>query len=222
MKPKILLGLTTTSNSNWREKIEEIKKYQIKDIALFLTGIDKKERQELYRLLKKTNINSIFHIHLRHDFEVDEMDYLVKQYKVKAFNIHSKNSYYSFKNFPEKYKSITYIENTLTIPREKELQNYAGLCVDFSHWEVLKVLHRLKYSKLKKLVKNNKVGCSHVSVVAYYFKIFPFDQHWAKNNHDFDYLKKYREYLPEYISLELENSFVEQVRYKNYIESNIL
>jgi Mg/Co/Ni transporter MgtE len=75
IKKNVLLGLTTTSNSNWREKINEINKYNIKDIALFLTGIEHEERKELYSLLKKTDIKSIYHVHARGDMSEKEIQY---------------------------------------------------------------------------------------------------------------------------------------------------
>jgi len=49
---KILVTLTTT-NSSWREKIEEIKNLELKEIALFLTGLNRQEREECYRTLPK-------------------------------------------------------------------------------------------------------------------------------------------------------------------------
>ncbi len=219
-KKKILLGLTTTSGSNWREKIEEIKKYNIQDIALFLTGIQKKEREELYYLLEKTKIDFIYHIHIRSDMAEKELEYLVKRYKVQALNIHSWRSRFAFPNFPTRFKKITYIENTAVVPTFQELNQFAGVCIDFSHWDVHKFFHWKEYQRMKRVVKQYPIGCCHVSAVRYFKKIrISFDKHKARRQQEFDYLKKYKNYLPQYISLELENSFQEQLVYKKYIES---
>ncbi|HAV11803.1 MAG TPA: hypothetical protein DCX32_04675 [Candidatus Moranbacteria bacterium] len=48
------------------------------------------------------------------------------------------------------------------------------------------------------------------------------DCHYLKKNKEIDYLKKYRNYLPEYISLELENGFERQLEVKKYLEEKIL
>jgi len=40
-KRNILLGLTTTPRSDWRGKVEEIKKFKIKELALFPTFLKK-------------------------------------------------------------------------------------------------------------------------------------------------------------------------------------
>jgi len=221
IKKNVLLGLTTTSNSNWREKINEINKYNIKDIALFLTGIEHEERKELYSLLEDTGIKSIYHVHARGDMSEKEMQYLVDTYDVRAFNIHSIRSKYPSQNFPIKFQNITYIENTLTVPDVEEIKIYAGLCIDFSHWEAHKFLHWKEYSKLTHLANTYNIGCCHVSAVNYYVGIFPYDSHLAKDKKGFNYLKKYIKYLPQNISLELENSFEEQLQYKKYIEKII-
>ncbi len=220
---KILLGLTTTKKSNWREKIKEIQKYEIKDIALFLTGIPFEERKELYKLLENTNIDFIYHAHLRNDMTVDEVSYLSSRYNVQAFNIHSlRSTYASEKELIKHFKSKIYIENTSVVPKEEELKGCAGFCVDFSHWEVQRFTHWYEYRNMKKLLEKYKIGCSHISAVKRKLKIFSYDNHNAKDYKNFNYLSKYKKYLPEFMSLELENSFAEQMKIKNYIEKNIL
>lgn len=47
---KILLGLTTITD--WKSKVKEICDYGIEEIALFPTMLNKKERQELYKMLE--------------------------------------------------------------------------------------------------------------------------------------------------------------------------
>ncbi len=222
MDKKILLGLTTTRNSDWRTKVKEINEYNIRDIALFLTGLEKKEREELYRLLAHTNINSIYHVHLRGDMDEKEISYLIDTYDVQAFNIHSIRSNYPFDNLAEKFYKKTYIENTFVVPTKNELLKYGGLCVDFSHWESYKWTHLYEYYKLKNLADHFNIGCCHVSAIRYLGGIVADDQHIASDKKDFDYLKKYIKYLPNHISLELENSFKDQLEYKKYIQQQIL
>jgi len=213
---KILLGLTTTRNSNWIDKVREIEEFQISEAALFLTGINKEDREKLYSLLEKTPLKSAPHIHLRNDMKKDEVSYLVDRYGTTLLNIHSKRE---FDFDPEELKSFRdkiYIENTHVVPTQNELDNYAGLCLDFTHWEVFR--KKENYRELKDLAQKNKIGCCHISAVKSFFGFFGDDSHWADKEKDFNYILKYVDYLPEIMSLELENSFKEQMKFKKYIE----
>ncbi|MDD5464316.1 MAG: hypothetical protein PHP62_04145, partial [Candidatus Moranbacteria bacterium] len=69
MKHEILLGLTTTPKSDWRGKVEEMKKFGIKQIALFPTFLKIDDRKELYKLLEDIDGLEIPHVHLRDDFK---------------------------------------------------------------------------------------------------------------------------------------------------------
>ena len=51
MAKKILLGLTTIAEGGeWKNKVKEIDKLDIKEIALFPTCLNLAERKELYQL----------------------------------------------------------------------------------------------------------------------------------------------------------------------------
>lgn len=222
---KILLGLTTAFNSAWREKIREIDKLNLKEIALFPTFLKTSERKELYGLLEKTGIESIPHVHARgEDMNLEEMDYLCRKYKAQVFNIHS------FQDYPvnfdySKYK--IYLENTNSIPTEEELKKYNGLCVDFSHWENGIKKKNKAYDNFENLVKKYPVGCCHISAVSeklvYYSYCTPctpaYDNHVFSSYAELDYIKKYLKYIPDIVSLELVNSFKEQLEVKKYLEN---
>lgn len=228
MKKKILLGLTTTPASDWREKTREIDKFGIKEIALFPTFLETEERKELYSLLEKTKLESIPHVHIRsNDMGTEELDYFINKYKTKVFNIHAPNAQFSINYDYSKYKC--YLENTDFIPTKKELKDYAGLCVDFSHWENgIKKKNKL-YDNFEELIKKYTIGCCHISGVSK--ELFPYsycepayDIHTINDLKEFkelDYIKKYLKYLPELISIELENSFEEQLTVKEYLEKLI-
>lgn len=214
---KILLGLTTTEKSDWVKKVEEINEFKIEEVALFLTGIGKEDRSKLYSLLEKSCLRRIPHIHLRY-VEKSEIEYLIDRYKTDLFNIHSKNEgIYEF-NYPavEEIKNNVYIENTEVIPAQEELNDFGGLCVDFSHWEYYR--KSKNYLQFNKLVQDNVIGCCHISGIKNFFGLFPRAEHFAKNKRYFNYIKKYKNYLPDVISLELENDFREQLVFKRYIE----
>lgn len=233
MKHKILLGLTTTPGSNWREKVQEIEKFKIKELALFPTFLKIDERKELYALLEKTGLEKIPHVHLRDDMEEWELDLFFEKYNSRLFNIHPNEADFNFtKN--SKYKNIIFVENLFKLDDIylKILNNCAGLCVDFSHWEDQgMILKHEGYEIMEELIKNHKVGCCHISaiseelneIVDYQtgYKISGGDNHTMSDFSQLKYVKKYVQYLPEYVSIELENSFEKQLEVKEYLEKII-
>jgi hypothetical protein len=236
MKKKILLGLTTTWGSDWREKVREIDKFGIKEIALFPTALEIEERKELYDLLEKTKIEQIPHIHLRDEMELWELEYLEKRFHVQVFNIHGESDPHSFPNLEKRLKNYCpniYVENTDAVPSEKELKKFGGICIDFSHWQDGILFDRLDYdNEMRNAVKKFRIGCSHISAMGN--KIIEsadvqlegviyknFSKHHLDDLNELDYIKKYIEFIPDIISIELNNSFEEQLKVKEYLEKII-
>ncbi len=229
----ILPGLTTTPRSNWREKTEEIKKFNLHEIALFPTYLEIKDRKELYDLLKKTDLERIPHVHLRDDMEEWELDFFIKYYKTIVFNIHPDNACQRFlKN--NKYASRICIENLFKIDDDflNSVKMGGGICLDISHWEDWGIIQgRYGYNRLPDLLKKYRVGCCHISAVNnkgeeyqdYITKKkgIAYSHHTLGKLLELDYVKKYIKYLPKYISIELENSFAEQLKVKEYLNSII-
>ncbi len=234
---KILLGFVTTYGSNYRKKIEELNELGLTEIALFLTGADPKMRKNIYRLLERSAVKEIPHVHLRTDMEKWELDYLEEKFGTQVFNIHGKNDTHSFENSQEMMKgkmSKIFVENCFNVPDEEELSKYGGLCIDFSHWQDGVLLGRKEYKigKMEYFAKRFEIGCSHISAVGDK-KIFSNDmvyndvmyanysKHFFDDFEEFDYIKNYIDYLPGLISIELENSFKQQLKVKKYLEDMI-
>ncbi len=228
----ILLGLTTTPASNWRGKIKEIDILNLKQIAAFPTFLKPDERKELYDLLKKTNLNSIPHVHLRDDMEEWELDFFRDNYGTEIFNIHAVPSALEFLKWSE-YREKIFIENTYNINDlfYENLGKCGGLCVDFSHFEDYAVIQKLPHHQnLSKCLDKYKIGCCHISAINKTPEIAQderredfsiYSNHYLHDLKELDYLKKYVKYLPDYISIELENSFTEQLKIKKYLEKMI-
>ena len=223
MEHEILLGLTTTAKSDWRGKVEELKKFGIKRIAFFPTFLEFEERKELYNLLETVDGLEIPHVHLRGDMDPGELDYFVARYKSKVFNLHAINKN-PIKNDFSQFKEMIYIENNRQVtPAQSELDAYAGICVDFSHLENSRFQNIFQYREVMKLISKNKIGCAHVSAVKTH-KWNPFnwkhgfDRHTLSSMKELDYMVKYKKYLPEYVSLELENNLEKQLEVKAYLE----
>ncbi|MFA6973600.1 MAG: hypothetical protein WC238_02545 [Parcubacteria group bacterium] len=230
---EILLGITTTARSDWHAKIQELSDLDIQKAALFPTMLEFEERKELYGLLKKSSINELPHVHLRHDMEEWELELFVNEYKTRVFNIHPWHGGQKreLKNHFLKYKHMIYIENlTLSVPVKEELDMFSGFCLDFSHWESGILTENPVYENFEALIDEYKVGCAHLSVINAEPHPNPdrdcpgrmdYDSHWTENVEEFDYLKKYKNNFPDILSIELENPIKEQLKAKEYLEKII-
>ncbi len=218
---KIFPSITTITNSNWKKKIEEVQNLGLKEVCLFPTCLDTEERKELYQLLKKTKIEKIPLVHLRGDMKVEELDYLVKNYKTEVFNIHSKHENPVFHNY-EKYKDVIYIELIFGLLDEEEIKNYAGICLDLSHLENNRLLHPEIYKNNIESIEKYPCGCNHVGPV----RKTPFETkdglkyttHYLEDLSEFDYLERYpADYFSPIMGIEIENTIREQLKAKDYI-----
>lgn len=218
---EVLLGLTTTPNSDWREKVEEMKKFDIKRIALFPTFLQLKERKELYGLLEKINGLAVPHVHLRSDdMEAWEMEWFEAR-GAQVYNIHmniEKNLVF------EPYRAKIFIENHKhkSIP-EGELQDCAGICIDYQHWEKAKKEFPEVALATEKYAEKFKVGCCHISAMPKpknnLIRILKRVRgHYMISLDELEYVCGYKNFLPQYISIELENSFKQQLKAKTYLE----
>jgi hypothetical protein len=220
---KILPTITTTGKSNWRNKIKEVKKFQLKEVALFPTCLEKKQREELYSLLQKFNIRNIPFVHIRSDMDLNELDFLIKEFKVKIFNIHS-DSEFPFVYDYSRYKKMIFVENVYYPLNEKEVRKFAGICLDLTHLENDKIFNPEKYQHNLKIIEKYPIGCNHVSSFQKNIRkdkrgYIRQDNHFLKNLTGMDYLKKYpKKYFSPFIAIELENSIKTQLKVKDYIK----
>jgi len=214
---QILPTITTKIKSAWRDKVKEVKKLRLKEVALFLTCLNQKERKELYQLLKETNIGSIPFVHLRSDMELWELDYLVKHYQAKVFNTHTKRDFPFLYNL-DRYKKIIYIENVYKPLDEAEIKEFAGICLDLSHLENARIFKPKIYKHNISLIEKYPPGCSHISPNKNFLmldedKPLPEEPHYLKNLSELDYLKRYPlKYFGAFVAIELENTIAEQLK----------
>ncbi len=234
-KKKILLGFTTTPYSNWHNKIKEIEKFQIKEIAFFPTFLKKKERQKLYWLLEETCLEKMPHVHLRDDMDEEEISYFVERFSTSRFNIHcNMKAFKVLENLSSFWREKIFLENQWEISQDflEMLNLCGGLCIDFSHWEEFGFYKNNQgYDQFSDLARKYQIGCCHISAVrklgkikkalATNFNLFQIADHTFCSLEEFEYLLKYQQYLPDIISLELENSLEEQILVKNYLEEKI-
>lgn len=221
----------TVSNSSWRDKIKEICDFNIKEVAVFPTCLNRKERKELYELLENSPVEKIPFVHLREDMQTAELEYFIKNYGTRVFNMHSKREYPYIKDYL-KFKEKICIENVYYPLDEEEIKNFFGICIDFSHLENDRLLYEKKFEHNVRVIEKFSVKCGHISAVKkearpdYESKYDNFntrhDFHCLEELSELDYLKNYPlKYFPNYIAIELENGIREQLEAKNYIKKLI-
>lgn len=221
---EILPTVTTTTIFDWENKIKEIKDFGLEKIALFPTCLNFEAREKLYNLLKDTKVKNIPFVHLRSDITKEEIDYLIKNYNTQIFNMHTKREY-PYPPDCQKYKNMIYIENTYYPFDEKELEQFAGICLDFAHLENSKIFKPDTHGHNVKLIEKYGCGCNHISPDKNYSLFNKTKRYQGKTHAHFleklsqlNYLKSYpQNYFGRFAALEMENSIKEQLEAKDYI-----
>lgn len=228
----ILPGITTTEGADWRTLVAEAAELGLTTAALFPTLLKPAERRELYEALEQTELQTLPHVHLRDDMERWEMEYLVERWQAEVFNLHPTEAGVALLERLPEYRDRIYLENGRTItPLHRDgLQRCAGVCLDFSHWEDFGYTRNNEgYGEFAAVVQAHGVGCCHISAVIREGWRHPvrsdevrYNRHYFEELAEFDYLTRYREYFPSYLSIELENSLSEQLLVKAYLEETVL
>lgn len=219
---KILPSITTTWNSDWQTKIREINKFRLKEAGLFLTGLKKGERKKLYKLLENSTLKTIPLVHAREDMPAEELDYLIKKFRVKTFNIHS-HSEFPFSHRYLKHRKMIFIENVHHPLDEKEIKKFGGICLDIAHLENDRLREPEKFKHNVKIIENYPIGCNHISCIQ---KVLHRDEggylrysiHFVRRFSQLDYLKNFpKRYFSSILAIELENTIEKQLQVRDYL-----
>ncbi len=226
-KEQFLVTITTigdNSASSWRDKIKEIDALGLEKIAIFPTCLNKEQRQEMYDLLEKTGLKEIPFVHIKSDMVTEELDYLQNHFKTQAFNTHTVRQYPFLHDLKSHYYHL-FIENTWPWD-EQEVKNFAGLCLDFSHFHDAKLLRPNDYENNLNIIKKYPIGCNHISAMDKEVNFYdgpngkqPFySNHFFTDLSQFDYLKNYpKEFFSNFCAIEVENSLADQLKAIDYI-----
>lgn len=226
-KEQFLPAITTIGDnpgSLWKDKIKEATELGLKKTAVFLTCLSECQRRDFYCLLEKSSIKEVPFVHIRSDMSPSELGYFEKKFKTKVFNTHSSKQY-PLKHDLKEYRKKLFIENTFPWD-EKEIKEFAGVCLDFSHLKDAELLRPNDYENNLKVLRKYSIGCNHISALnekVVYFESeegkTPFySSHIFTNLSQFDYLKQYpKEFFSRYCAIELENSLKEQIKAIDYI-----
>lgn len=221
-------SITTTTN-NYISRIKEAGKLGIKEICLFLTCLDLPKRREIYQIIEKSCVKSIPLVHLRHDMNLWELDYLWDKFHVQAFNIHPKSEYSLIHNL-SKYQKHIFVEIAFArlenfhkaIDLEKD---FAGICIDFTHLEDMRLRKPEKFADFVSEFDQTYCGCAHlgpiekIAIPHPITGILNYQTHYFTDLTQFNYLKNYpKKYFPEIIALEVENPLKEQLEAIKYLQ----
>jgi len=223
---KILPSITTTRNSDWRAKIKEINKFGLREVALFPTCLNKKDRQKLYKLLESSTIKIIPLVHIRDDMPPEELNYLIKKFQVKAFNTHT------YSEFPPRYpylkhRKMIFIENVYHPFDEEEIKKFGGICLDIAHLENDRFREPEKFKHNLKVIEKYPIGCNHLSCFQKTLRrneegYLRYDTHFMRKLSQLDYLKNFpKKYFSSIIALELENTVEKQLEARDYLIKKI-
>jgi len=216
---------TLTTLVDYRPKLKEINALKLEKVCVFFTGLNFKERKELFLEIEKSTIKEIPFAHIKSDMTKEELNFLTLKYKTKVFNIHSQEEHpliYDYTSFKERI----YIENVYNYLKE-DLEGYPGICLDFSHLENDSLVYKDRFENNLKIIKKSKIGCNHISAVLKDFYINEkgekrYDNHLSLDLSDFDYLKKYDKSLfSEFCAIELNNDISYQLKVIDYIKNEI-
>jgi len=221
LENKIFFGITATDvmrrRDHWKRQIEEVKKLKIKSVAIFPTSLDLSGRQEMYQMLEWAGILSIPLVHVREeDFSLQELDYLKKRFNVKWFNGHEYGSKNFFQQFP-RYRSQFLIElnydNDIQI--DIPIDKIGGFCIDLSHLKSAIARGAIEHKYVLQKIGRNLIKANHLNGYSVKLKR---DMHFINKLSELDYLQD----LPtgvfsNVIGLEMENTILEQIKFKKYI-----
>lgn len=225
---KIYLGLTTTWGSDWRQKTREIDELALREVALFLSAVELKERKELYSLISKSGLKRAPFVHLRTDMERWEVDFLIEKYGAKVFNIHPSVQALEFLKTNHDLAGQIFVENCLSMDYfEETLKICGGICLDTSHYEDFALRqHYPGQDQLLELLKKYPVGCTHIPAIraekyqatTHGKSFMVYESHTMNDIHEMDYIKSHQQYLGDFNAIELNNSLAEQLVVKSYLE----
>jgi hypothetical protein len=213
---RILVGITSKDDFHWPEQLAEIEKLKITEVSLFLEKLPYPERKKVYQALYKSKIKRIPLVHLRHDMNKDEIEFLVKNYQAKFLTIHEINFNYLEqwkKYFPSLYLEMNYDSR---VSPKVEVEKIGGFCVDLSHFKAAEVKYSREFAYT--VERKNFPRYFHCNHLNGYSPIENKDIHKVTSLKDFDYLNTLPKFIfGEVIALEVENSIADQLKFKKYL-----
>ena len=214
----ILVSITGREEKDWQDKLNEINKLGIKEIALFLEMFEKEQREKIYQALLQSCVKSIPLVHIRHDMDKSELVFLKKNFKTKYFTIHEINFQHDdilkwrgfYKQLELEFNYDNFVSNKVKV------KNIGGFCVDLAHFKAgMERLNKdFDYVYNRKNVKKY-FDCNHLNG---FNPDTNKDMHTIYDFKNFDYLITLPSFVfGKVIALETFNSIKEQLKFKKYL-----
>lgn len=212
---RIYLGITGEGSVDWHLKLKEINRLGIDKAAVFLSRFDKKERDNLYRLLLKSSIKNVPLVHLREDNTKEDIKFFIDNFGTRHFNIHE--SGFALLDRWQGYWDNLYLEMNFDSEIAKDVKVYqiGGFCVDLSHFK--SAIARGSEEAYYIFLQKNKItyACNHLNGFSPQKKE---DKHTITSLQDFDYLTTLPKYVfGQIIAIEVENSIQEQIKFREHL-----
>ena len=213
---RILVGITGCRDRDWKSKLEEIDKFKLTKVNLFLERFKKKQRKKIYPAILDSNIKNIPLVHIRHDMDKEELVFLAKNFGSKYFTIHE-DGFRIMEKWKGFYKDL-YLEMNYDgfVPKSVEVAKIGGFCIDLSHFKAAATEWSEDFDYVfKRREISHYFDCNHLNG---YDPKKNTDMHTVKSLKNFDYLKTLPKFLfGDIIALEVENSIAEQLKFKKYL-----
>ncbi|MBR9706386.1 hypothetical protein GOV14_05100 [Candidatus Pacearchaeota archaeon] len=220
LNKKIIVSITGSTEKEWKDKLEEIKKLKVKRFAVFLSQYGPSQRQKIYKeLLKiKTKKIKIPLIHLRDDMNSEEVGFLVKNFKPKYLTIHE--DHFKFLDKWKEWKDKLLLEMNYNdqVPKEVAVEKIKGFCIDLSHFKASQKRQTKDFDYIISKKKSRKYfKANHLNG---YNKQKEKDIHKIQSLRNFDYLTSLPNFLfGKVIALETQNPIAQQIKFKEHIIS---
>lgn len=214
---RIYPSITGATNADWQSKLREIEDSKITEVAVFLSLFDKKECDHLYKFLLKSSIKKVPLVHLRDDSDSEDVEFFVKNFETKCFNIHE--GFFEFLDKWNGHWDKIYLEMNYNneIPKDVDVEKIAGFCVDLSHFKTAIARGSKEANYILSRKGKIKIIYNHLNG---YDSANNEDKHTITDLKDFDYLTTLPKYVfGEVIAIEVYNSIAEQLKFKEYLVS---
>ncbi len=161
---KLLVSITGRTKTEWQDKLAEINKHQLTEIALFMETFTPRARKDLLPALANSCVKKIPLVHIREDTTREEIRLLKNQFQTKYFTIHESH-FPILEQWRGHYQSLYLELNTDDqIKKYVHVKKIGGFCIDLAHFkvEVAKQSEEYRYT-VDKLADQVTVGCNHLS-----------------------------------------------------------
>ncbi len=213
MNKKLLVSITGRNRKDWQNKIKEINKYRIKEVALFLEIFDKKNQVGLFEALKSSCIKKIPLVHIRQDTTHKQINYLYKNFDSRYFTIHENHFRKNIIKHDRGYYKNLYLEMNTDdfVAQYVDVEKIGGFCVDLAHYKKQVTLQNEDYKYIIEHINKAKNGCNHLSGYSYKNNM---DLHTVNQPKQFDYIKTLpHNIFGKVIAFEVFNPIKDQLKY---------